>query len=792
MRVLKLCVYLSILTSIAFGQIFINEIDYTTNYGNYNIESDTSEFIELAGNAGTYSNVTVELIDGYYDYVYSTIELGDVVLSDEGDGYGFYVIGKAAVENVDIIPVNFSIQNGPDAVALYIDSICVDAVSYEGDMTDKYGNLMENAGEDLFINGYVLSLSRIGGDNSPWIVNTATPGFVNADSNTNVPPFSDAGFDQEPNMGALVTLNGSGSFDVDGNIVSFNWEQISGPEVTIIDADSSIATFVAPEISIGSTIDFSFLLTTADDSGATSADETVASVHGIEPITIADARTRIGQTVSVTGIVNSVDFGGPSLGNLYHLQDSTAGIMVLRGGIPEGISLGHRMTITGAISRYHGMIEIYAKYSSWVYVNSRGNTVPEPQLISLSELASNGEEYESELIRINGISITDGGDPWPSSYGDANTLISDNSGNTGIMRIDKDTEIDGSSEPPWPQHIIGVGSEYDGTYQIIPRMLSDFISYKPTFFNLLAPIGDSVVTSLTPEFLWAASSDPDQSNTMLTNNAVRAISSYQFYLGTDVDLSDVIPVEVIDTSYTPIVNLIENQLYFWTVFVSDDSGNVTFGDTSTFWTNAEKEAPALFTLLSPENNATGLSQTPTFSWEASSDPDPFDTTTYTFQIAHDSTFTNLAYIVKTIADVGHEVSQPLLIDKEYWWRVIATGSDSLTSESEIFMFTVGYVSITEELALPTEYTLHQNYPNPFNPSTTLRYGLPEDAKVSLIIYDIRGNVVRTIDSGNQVTGWYEHVWNGMDNSGQPVSTGLYLTRLQAGSYTKTIKMVFLK
>lgn len=99
--------------------------------------------------------------------------------------------------------------------------------------------------------------------------------------------------------------------------------------------------------------------------------------------------------------------------------------------------------------------------------------------------------------------------------------------------------------------------------------------------------------------------------------------------------------------------------------------------------------------------------------------------------------------------------------------------------------------ITENVPVQ-HYLLQQNLPNPFNPSTTISYGLPEDAAVSLVIYDIRGNTVRTIDSGSQVAGWYERVWNGMDESGQPVSTGLYLTRLQAGSYSKTIKMLYLK
>jgi len=188
----------------------------------------------------------------------------------------------------------------------------------------------------------------------------------------------------------------------------------------------------------------------------------------------------------------------------------------------------------------------------------------------------------------------------------------------------------------------------------------------------------------------------------------------------------------------------------------------------------------------------GLSDMPSFEWESSDDPDPLDYATYSIQIATDSNFVDVVFDANTDLNVAHELTEALPPDTEYWWRVIATDTDSLTTESETFKFTVGYVAIAEAIALPTEYILDQNYPNPFNPSTTLRYGLPEDSEVSMIIYDIRGNTVRTIDSGSQVAGWYEHVWNGMNDEGQPVSTGLYLTRLRAGSYTKTIKMLYLK
>ncbi len=94
--------------------------------------------------------------------------------------------------------------------------------------------------------------------------------------------------------------------------------------------------------------------------------------------------------------------------------------------------------------------------------------------------------------------------------------------------------------------------------------------------------------------------------------------------------------------------------------------------------------------------------------------------------------------------------------------------------------------------LPQTYKLYQNYPNPFNPTTTLRYGLPEEGNVSLIIYDVRGQVVQTIASEHQSAGWYDVVWNGQTADGKTISTGIYFARLVADDYSQVVKMLYLK
>jgi hypothetical protein len=120
------------------------------------------------------------------------------------------------------------------------------------------------------------------------------------------------------------------------------------------------------------------------------------------------------------------------------------------------------------------------------------------------------------------------------------------------------------------------------------------------------------------------------------------------------------------------------------------------------------------------------------------------------------------------------------------------GNGGTTVYFDNWYFHSGTVSVDDIALLPEVSVLQQNYPNPFNPTTTIKYGMAEASPVSVIIYDIRGNVIRTMQSETQPAGWYQLTWNGLNDTGMPVSTGLYLTRLQAGSTTQTIKMLYLK
>ena len=92
----------------------------------------------------------------------------------------------------------------------------------------------------------------------------------------------------------------------------------------------------------------------------------------------------------------------------------------------------------------------------------------------------------------------------------------------------------------------------------------------------------------------------------------------------------------------------------------------------------------------------------------------------------------------------------------------------------------------------TNYQIDQNYPNPFNPSTQIKYQIVNAGKVTLKIYDILGREIKTLVDKEQNNGSYSVVWNGENNTGQKVSSGIYIYRLISGSFISSKKMILLK
>ncbi|MFN3135873.1 MAG: FlgD immunoglobulin-like domain containing protein, partial [Candidatus Kryptonium sp.] len=179
--------------------------------------------------------------------------------------------------------------------------------------------------------------------------------------------------------------------------------------------------------------------------------------------------------------------------------------------------------------------------------------------------------------------------------------------------------------------------------------------------------------------------------------------------------------------------------------------------------------------------------------------------------------------IYTLSPVGYELNRPavlkIYLDPNkissipldeltiaYWdgtkWvglnSTVSNSGDFITAEvSKLGHFIVTRKTDVTEVGIPVvdipkKFELYQNYPNPFNPSTSISFDLPEDAFVTLKIYNIIGQEIRTIVNEFKNAGRYTVVWDGKDNDGKIMPSGIYFYRITAGNFSKTLKMVLAK
>ncbi len=303
----------------------------------------------------------------------------------------------------------------------------------------------------------------------------------------------------------------------------------------------------------------------------------------------------------------------------------------------------------------------------------------------------------------------------------------------------------------------------------------------PTAPVLVAPLNESIQTDLTPNFYWTESIDPDP---------LDHVSYIMSWWGTgDMD------VQTIDTDsngVTPETILMDNSVWEWMVTANDMHNSQSSSDTSYFYSDAFPEPPLNFATVSPENNAEGIATEVEFVWEETYDPDPVEEISYRVVYAPNWEDSSTYVYSETIEDTSMVIT--LADNSQYYWLVEALDSDGFvvgSNDNTPNTMVVGILSI-DGADIPEVFALHQNYPNPFNPITTLRYDLPEQSMVNIIIYDIMGREVKSLINQTQEAGFKSVLWDATNDFGKPVSAGVYLYQIQAGDFVQTRKMVLLK
>jgi hypothetical protein len=157
-------------------------------------------------------------------------------------------------------------------------------------------------------------------------------------------------------------------------------------------------------------------------------------------------------------------------------------------------------------------------------------------------------------------------------------------------------------------------------------------------------------------------------------------------------------------------------------------------------------------------------------------------------------FSHTTYTGEPPSDAEYYAYEWVDINGNIVARLISFGPDPDFSVGTIKVTEItNLVGTPERSTISTSFSLLQNYPNPFNSTTQIRFDLPTTAQVQLRIFDIMGREVSTLIGNEQMSvGSHMVSWNGTSNSGVNVASGMYICRIEAGSYQNDMKMILLK
>lgn len=200
------------------------------------------------------------------------------------------------------------------------------------------------------------------------------------------------------------------------------------------------------------------------------------------------------------------------------------------------------------------------------------------------------------------------------------------------------------------------------------------------------------------------------------------------------------------------------------------------------WLRTYVASPIRPVLISPLGTTNEV-RNPVLTWLHSE-----TATSYKIQVATNSSFVVPVVDTTVTADTSLQL-MVLQSNTRYYWRVNASNEIGTSFYSSTGIFTTGenITDINDDNNIPEEFKLAQNYPNPFNPITTITFTLPERIDVKLMLIDILGREVMIIESGIFEAGEHKVILNAIN-----IPSGVYLYRLQAGSFVSTKKLILMK
>ncbi len=513
-------------------------------------------------------------------------------------------------------------------------------------------------------------------------------------------------------------------------------------------------------------------------------------------------------TLVVYGVVTSPNYTASATGGgtSYYIQDSTGGIDVFKSGATMNFDIGDSVIVVGKIGQYRGLTEIIPLAADSVHfgVLKKGAAVPQPKLLTLREFIQNAETYEGQLVRVNGLYKSSG--TWPAANSNMSLYFKSLGGrDTAQVFIDKDTDIDGSTEPQYPVDVVGVISQYTSSssvyndgYEILPRDTTDFIT--STGLGKLVGIAEArkddnqdlipdhsvsgdtlVVYGVVTSPNYTASATGGGTSYYIQDktagiNVFKSGATLNFDIGDSIyvvgtigqyrGLTEIMPLAA-DSLHIAVLKkgaavpkpITLSATEFLTKFEMYEGQLIkldTLYKTSGIWPAANSDASVYFT---------NLNHTDTVQIRIDKDTDI-------------DGWTEPQYPVNVVGIASQYTSGS---------TVLIGGCQILPRDTTDFVH-VTIVSVKDKPnGIPKDFYMSQNYPNPFNPSTTIKFGLPKDALVQIAVYNVLGQRVALLVDGIMKAGNHYVTFNA-----DRFSSGVYFYTMKTNNRVFKQKMLLMK
>lgn len=364
---------------------------------------------------------------------------------------------------------------------------------------------------------------------------------------------------------------------------------------------------------------------------------------------------------------------------------------------------------------------------------------------------------------------------WTGTGEEYRVQVSTNSGFTNII-VDQNIMLNTSYQIPAP--ILTQSTTYywrvsatspGGTSGFSsPFAFTTTSATLPAAPTLISPVNGATNISTTPSFDWFD---------------VSGATSFRFQISTSNTFNTTIvdSMNVVLSQFSLPAALTNNTIYYWRVAARNAAGTGPYSTIFNFTT--AMLPPAAPTLLAPPNGSIGISTTDIWLWQGVS-----GATLYNLQIATDLNFNNSVYNINTNTTLHIMPAGNLQPNTLYFWRVRASNGAGFGNFSTIWNFRTTTSGITSlGGVIPTEFKLYNNYPNPFNPSTTIRFDIPKNTDVKIMVFDLTGRMISELIDISLQPGVYETNFNASN-----LASGIYYFRIEAGEFNDTKKMMLIK